>query len=241
MTVPEEPPDPFSPSTTWSPSYTRSADGRRARLHELEGVVECGIRAFVEAGTALREIRDSRLYQLTHPNFEEYLRQRWGLGKSHGYRLIQAAKVAEEVRELSPNGDMPKTEAQARALSAPGLSYTVQMKVVERIARGGGWGNHTAEDVRLIVSEEEAAHRERVEAQDYLAGGTLPVAGTAAVLRRTPLRRFYERRKVWYPPNEALAWLLNLRDDAAFIAREADALVALEADVEVPDAPPDHL
>jgi hypothetical protein len=52
----------------------------RDRLH-LERKVE---RAFYEAGKALMELRDRRLYRSTHKTFEEYCRDRFG----HSRRLL---------------------------------------------------------------------------------------------------------------------------------------------------------
>ncbi len=47
-------------------------EGELEDKHRLELKVE---RAFVEAGKALRELRDRRLYRNTHKTFEEYCRQ----------------------------------------------------------------------------------------------------------------------------------------------------------------------
>ena len=55
--------------------------------------------------------------------WEDYCRERWGLGRAHAYRLIDAAATAEAV---SPVGDITN-ERQARALS--GLPAEEQRKV----------------------------------------------------------------------------------------------------------------
>jgi hypothetical protein len=87
---------------------------RRAirRRDELEALVEGALGAFIKAGKALAEIRDERLYLATHDRFEDYLRERWGFASSQGYRLIDAAAVADAV---SPVGEIAN-EAQAREL-----------------------------------------------------------------------------------------------------------------------------
>jgi len=56
----------------------------RLRLH-LEHKVE---RAFYEAGKALGELRNQRLYRSTHHTFENYCRDRFGFERRHPYRLI---------------------------------------------------------------------------------------------------------------------------------------------------------
>ncbi|MEJ7567448.1 MAG: MT-A70 family methyltransferase [Gaiellaceae bacterium] len=73
----------------------------RKRLDELEAVVKRGLETFVEVGLALQAIRDERLYCEHYPSFEEYLAREWSLGRSTGYGLIDAARVAANV---SPEG-----------------------------------------------------------------------------------------------------------------------------------------
>jgi hypothetical protein len=70
-----------------------SYEEERDRLH-LERKVE---RAFYEAGKALRELRDRRLYRSTHPTFEGYCRDRFGFGRRHPYQLIDAATVVDNL------------------------------------------------------------------------------------------------------------------------------------------------
>jgi len=70
----------------------------------------------VEVGAALTEIRDCGLYKAKYKDFEEYCRDRWGYGRTHAYRLIDAAGV---ISDLSPIGDevpRPANEAQVREL-----------------------------------------------------------------------------------------------------------------------------
>ena len=44
----------------------------------------------------------------------DYCRDRWGMNRAHAYRLIDAANVADN---LSPEGDIPTSERQARPLA----------------------------------------------------------------------------------------------------------------------------
>ena len=86
----------------------------RSRLAELEAIIERGLATFIEVGTALAEVRDSRLYRETHATFADYCRERWNFSRSHGYRLIRAAQFAA----VSPTDDI-RNERQARALLEP--------------------------------------------------------------------------------------------------------------------------
>ena len=83
-------------------------------LH-LETLIETERRCFYKIGKALKEVRDDRLYrELLFDSFESYLKQRWDMSRSHGYRLIEAARVIDN---LSPIGDiLPENEAQLRPL-----------------------------------------------------------------------------------------------------------------------------
>src|SRR5262249_16640067 len=72
-----------------------------SRLQELEVVIERGVKAFIEVGNALLEIREKRLYKEKYPTFEEYLDQRWGLKRQRGYELMEAAQIATAVSEIS--------------------------------------------------------------------------------------------------------------------------------------------
>jgi hypothetical protein len=72
---------------------------QRDRLH-LERRVE---RAVFEAGKALAELRDRRLYRSTHGTFEEYCKDRFGFERRHPYRLIEASAVFDNLMKMCPN------------------------------------------------------------------------------------------------------------------------------------------
>lgn len=79
----------------------------------LEKKVE---KAFYEAGSALRELRDQRLYRNTHTTFEEYCRDRFGHSRQKSYYLIAGAEIYQT---LSTNRCqiLPTTEYQVRPLA----------------------------------------------------------------------------------------------------------------------------
>jgi phage N-6-adenine-methyltransferase len=108
-----------------------SADERR-RLDSLELVIEHGLARFVEVGRALQEIRERRLYKATHGSFEAYCKERWGFRRAHAHRLIQSVRV---VQALSPTGDTPASERQAREL-APLLSAPDRLRQAWSDAQG---------------------------------------------------------------------------------------------------------
>lgn len=62
-------------------------------------------RVFYEGGYGLRELRDRRLYRSSHKTFEQYCKDRFGFGRAHSYRLIDAANVVDNlspISEMSP-------------------------------------------------------------------------------------------------------------------------------------------
>lgn len=83
------------------------------RLCELECIIQKGKDTFVEVGTALSEIRDSRIYRVTFKTFEDYCKDRWGFDRTYAHRLIESAAVCN----VLPIGNKPKSEAQARPLA----------------------------------------------------------------------------------------------------------------------------
>ena len=67
------------------PSMTNKADNSKnqaldtqlslveqKRLSELDDIIVRGLQTFFEVGSALAEIRDSRLHRQTHQTFEDY-------------------------------------------------------------------------------------------------------------------------------------------------------------------------
>jgi hypothetical protein len=98
---------------------------QRDRLH-LERRVE---RAVFEAGKALAELRDRRLYRSSHRTFEDYCRDRFGHSRQKSNYLIAAADVYENLtticcqnlppEDLTTNGSqiLPTSEGQVRPIT----------------------------------------------------------------------------------------------------------------------------
>lgn len=54
-------------------------------------------RAFYEAGSGLRELRDRRLYRSTHKTFEQYCQDRFGYNRISAHYKITASEVFENL------------------------------------------------------------------------------------------------------------------------------------------------
>jgi N6-adenosine-specific RNA methylase IME4 len=87
------------------------------QLARLEEIVEHGLSAFLAVAAALVEIRDQRLYRATHPTFESYVRERFGLARRTAYGYLEAAVVAANVP--SEAHDLSLSHLRALAPLAP--------------------------------------------------------------------------------------------------------------------------
>ncbi len=129
-----------------------SAKERKTELKRCEKIIAGGFQGAWEAGKALIAIRDGKLYLGSHDTFEDYLRDRWGMGRSHGYRLIAASEVADI---LSPTGDraqLPAHESVLRPLV--GLkAEDAQAAWKSAVAKAGDGRPVTAKLVKAAAAE----------------------------------------------------------------------------------------
>jgi len=90
-----------------------SEEEQRLR-HHLERVVE---RSFYEAGIALKQLRDRKLYRSSHSTFDLYCRDRFGYNRSRSYQFIDAANVVDNLQKCPQIVDIfPTAESQVRPL-----------------------------------------------------------------------------------------------------------------------------
>lgn len=87
-----------------------------SRLDDYEQRIERGLRSYIEVGTALDAIRESREYLKVASSFEKYCQQRWGWNRHHGWHIILAARVGNTL--CIPFGIQPPVfQSHARALT----------------------------------------------------------------------------------------------------------------------------
>jgi hypothetical protein len=132
-------------------------------LATCEETIARGLQTFTEVGQALARIKAQKLYRASHDSFEAYCKDRWGFARAHAYRLIDAAKVAENV---SPIGDIPK-ESQARELAR---LPTAQQQDAWKEAIDQTDGKPTAAVVREIVERRLEPTPEPIEPEVIDAG-----------------------------------------------------------------------
>lgn len=102
-------------------------DDEIQRRQHLERKVE---RSFYEAGTALKELRDSRLYRDRWHTWENYIADRFGFKRNYANKQIAAAEVVDSLIQnyeaqgtnstlsVTLTGTLPTTETQVRPLTS---------------------------------------------------------------------------------------------------------------------------
>lgn len=118
---------------TATPAMTGIEHLRAARLDVLEAVIEANLIGFFNVGQALTEIRDSKLYRITHADFDAYVDERWKMSRRRAYQLIGARSVVDDIRNAAL--PMPTSERVCREL--------VRLSAAERVSV---WTNLTRQD-----------------------------------------------------------------------------------------------
>ena len=165
------------------------SDEEKGRLFELERQVE---ESFYRAGIALKEIRDSRLYRITHPTFEEYCRERFGFERRYPYQLIDAAIVADNIRQCVRDAHIfPTNEYQLRPLAKlkgdPAKQAEVWLRAVERAQGKQPTYEAVKETVQEIVGTEK----------DDLVSALLQVGDVCVVRTKANDPRLCEQAGYW--------------------------------------------
>jgi phage N-6-adenine-methyltransferase len=134
-------------------TYTQSIQpDEKQRLRELESKIDAGLKTFVDVGTALLEIRDSRLYRQSHGTFEDYCRDKWGFQRNYANKMIAAAEVIDNLGTIVPV--LPATETQVRPLTQ--LPTEDQPAAWKQAVETAPYGKITAAHVQSVVDEFKA-------------------------------------------------------------------------------------
>ncbi|WP_254433094.1 MULTISPECIES: hypothetical protein [unclassified Dolichospermum] len=125
---------------------TKEEEGERFRL---ERQVE---RAFSEAGKALRQLRDRKLYRNSHKTFDEYCKDRFSYNRSRSYQLIDAASVVDNLEECPQIVDiLPTAEGQVRPLTK--LEVEEQVRCWQEAVEAAGGKVPSGRIVKSIVDK----------------------------------------------------------------------------------------
>ncbi|MGF2037356.1 MAG: hypothetical protein RMZ43_018895 [Nostoc sp. CmiVER01] len=178
--------DPENPATatitvTAAEVEELSETEQRDRLH-LERRVE---RAFFEAGKALAELRDRRLYRSTHKTFEEYCRSRFAYTHRHVNYLIAASNVVDNII-MGTNGSQNEIPDEMGTIGS-------KNEISDEMGTNGSQILPTTERqvrplTKLEPSQQQEVWRQAVEQ----AGGKVPPARIV----KDVVQRIMERTKV---------------------------------------------
>ena len=162
--IAETPETTITVNTTATQIEELTQDEEKER-YRLELKVE---RAFYEAGSALRQLRDGRLYRSTHRTFEAYCQERFGMTPRPAYYLIAAAGVVENL-EMRTIGSqiMPTTERQVRFLT--NLQPEAQRQIWQQAVDEAGGKVPSGRIVKGIV--ERLKEKPLVKASDFCTVG----------------------------------------------------------------------
>jgi len=180
------------------------------RLKHLETMISNNQYRFYEIGQALKEIRDSRLYKLVFFNtFEAYARDRWDIGRSQAYRLIDAYSV---ISNLSPIGDrLPGNEAQTRSLVP--LSPPEQRKIWQDFLSTGM--EITARNIKNFTDKRKGKENIPSEHSDQISNDYMDAVQEMIGQVR------YAQNDRWQKTSRAAALLWNRVIQEKIISKEA--------------------
>ncbi len=138
-------------------------------LDNLERAVKQGLEVFYRVGEALAEIRDRALYkQHGYKDFRQYLKEKWNMGKSQAYRLIDSNEVINNLKQESvPHGGqnildfesvhhggqkiLPGSERITRELAK--LPSEQQSEAWKKAIETAGDNNPTAAHTKAVVEQ----------------------------------------------------------------------------------------
>ena len=97
-------------------------------LINLERAVRQGLAVFYRVGEALAEIRDRQLYkQHGYKDFREYLKEKWNMGKSQAYRLIDSNEVIKNLESVPHGGQKVGRHVRENLLTQNAPSFSLDL------------------------------------------------------------------------------------------------------------------
>jgi protein gp37 len=89
----------------------------KAEFKSLDEIVNRGIKAFVDAGAALAEIRNKKLWPAGgYVTWESYCRAITGKSRVYAHRLMRASQCVIDLQAIADVSVLPKSESQVRPL-----------------------------------------------------------------------------------------------------------------------------
>ncbi len=135
-------------------------------LTNLEHTIKQGLKVFYRVGEALLQIRDRKLYRdLGYSSFKDYCFERWNMGKSQAYRLIESTAVVNNLKSVPHGG---QNLASAYETNEQSLVLPMSERVTRELAKLPPEKQAAAWEMALKTSsdnEPTAAHTKRAVAE----------------------------------------------------------------------------
>jgi hypothetical protein len=189
-----------------------------SRLAELEAVVERGLETFVEVGTALQEIRDAKLYKVSHSTFEAYCKERWHFSASRARQLCAAAKTAKALPAVTVTSERHARQLARASRPQPSPEQAAAQKLVEKAL------GCTFVDVKI---DDDAATEDLIRTFEIVGKAYADL--TDLVNAANALLRFVDEHEGPFERDELLEELVDLRAAAEDADRES--LLRLDRDL----------
>jgi hypothetical protein len=109
----------------------------RARLGQLERIVEKNLTGFIQCGRALLEIRESQLWRGQYWSFGEYCRERFAIARSTADQLCRSTRVFEVL--VASTGALDSDTPIAETTPEIVLRPISQLPDSELQAQAGAW------------------------------------------------------------------------------------------------------
>ncbi len=152
----------YSPETLSNDSNSLD-ETETLELINLESKVEKSLRAFLEIGLSLREIRDKRLYRANYATFEDYCINRWEISRGSSYHLIAAASLVENFVYHGIQ-IVPNSERICRPLTSLAPEKN-QLEVWNLAVESAPAGKVTSSHVAQVVKDYKQQVKERLYGQ----------------------------------------------------------------------------
>lgn len=136
----------------------------KTRLESLEQQVKQGFKGFVQAATAMREIKESKIYKNEYGTWENYLKVRWGYSDGWWRKLQRSYSVVKNLENVTTGNVLPSSERQAREL-AP-LEPEQQVEVWEKVTDRHGPNGITAAKIKAVKQELLEPKVEEIDPED---------------------------------------------------------------------------
>ena len=131
-----------------------SSKVEKAEFERLHNIISKGVKAFVEAGEALKQMHDGKLWKAGgFDTWEDYCRSVAGMSRAHAHRLMQASECVNRLKETKEFSVFPISESQVRPLLRlpdPDLRIAAWLRVFE--VMGENRKQPTASEVKQAVT-----------------------------------------------------------------------------------------